>query len=54
MVLSRTGIDGFWLWSIGAVLLTTVSLAELWRSTPLRDFHLSDTRDAEPVPSLQD
>jgi len=54
VLLSRTGIDGIWLWCIGAALLTTVTLAEFWRSTPLRDFHLGDTTEAEPLPSLQD
>jgi UDP-GlcNAc:undecaprenyl-phosphate GlcNAc-1-phosphate transferase len=42
VLMSRSRLDGLWLWAAGAALLTTVTLAEIWRSTPLRNFHLGD------------
>ena len=52
--LSRTGVDGFWLWAIGAVLLTSVTLAEIWRSSPLRDFSLGASQPPAALSHLQD
>jgi UDP-GlcNAc:undecaprenyl-phosphate GlcNAc-1-phosphate transferase len=36
VLLPRAGLDGFWLWTIAAVILTTATMLELWFSTRAR------------------
>jgi UDP-GlcNAc:undecaprenyl-phosphate GlcNAc-1-phosphate transferase len=36
VLLPRAGLDGFWLWTIAAVLLTSATMLELWFSTRAR------------------
>ena len=36
VLLPRAGVDGFWLWTIAAVILTTATMLELWFSTRAR------------------
>jgi UDP-GlcNAc:undecaprenyl-phosphate/decaprenyl-phosphate GlcNAc-1-phosphate transferase len=36
VLLPRAGADGFWLWAIAAVILTTATMLELWFSTRAR------------------
>jgi len=36
VVLPRLGYDGIWLWAIAALILTSVTLAEIWLSTRAR------------------
>lgn len=36
VLLPRAGVDGFWLWTIAAAILTTATMLELWFSTRAR------------------
>ena len=50
VLLPRAGMDGFWLWTIAAVILTTATMLELWFSTRARVRLRAIARDGLELP----
>jgi len=50
VLLPRAGVDGFWLWTIAAVILTTATMLELWFSTRARVRLRAIPRDGLELP----
>jgi UDP-GlcNAc:undecaprenyl-phosphate GlcNAc-1-phosphate transferase len=50
VLLPRAGVDGIWLWTIAAVILTTATMLELWFSTRARVRVRAMTRDGLELP----